>query len=127
MSKNLLAETLEKELETEMLWSPWNSQIVCISGGWGWAPTFLALLQPLTSCSWASAISVARKSIRKAITWKFCLLQPFLGFPILMGYLFMNNLVSSRRCKLMKLQLMALSIEWWLKTGFLCNTFEITL
>lgn len=27
----------------------------------------------------------------------------------------------------MKLQLMALSFEWWLKPGFLCNSFEITL
>lgn len=27
----------------------------------------------------------------------------------------------------MKLQLMPLSFEWWLKPGFLCNSFEITL
>ena len=106
-----LHETLEKEFKTEML-SPWNSQILCVcKGGGGVPPSWLCYSHLPAVLSGHQLFQWSESQSEKPLLASFYLLRLFLGFPVLMGYLFMNNLVSSRRCKLMKPQLMALSIE----------------
>lgn len=110
-----LEKILEKEFKIGMLLSPWNLQIVCVCRG----RVGSCLLHSATAidllflvvfiCFSVQKVSQRNEDLQAFI---YCFIN-YLGFLVLIGYLLMNNLVSSRRCKLSKPQLIALSVECW--------------